>query len=1219
MREYAHQYLQPHQQGDVYAHAPVLWDIANGDVGRLMKDEDPRAQVSALTGSDVPPPADTTRPYDQPGGLRRPLLQHQEDLELLLPRNLDGSFQRMPDLLLPSGEVAPWVRAINDGGPQADPTRGQNCVDCTLSFRETWGHARARVAAPRTFDGYANGDVNQVLFGELDGTGRTEDVTGGRYQGLTGDLRNVPPDQARQAVQDAYDAIAKKLLDSGSGAHAFIVTDWAGQGAHQWMAVNQNGKILWVDPQIGLAQDTPPYHYSEEGGQPGDVVGVHALVCGEDFAPTPLDGYPLSVYSNRPPTPEYLEAQQRTAQQETKPQPPHQAGSQQPDEAETPSGPLPGHASGQYWPQQPWAPYPQHQQPIAQFPQQAGQPAPPLPHATPAQSAPQQGWPPRPHAQQPVPQQHTQYAQYGHQPPVPSQHQAQPGPWQYGQQHAQAGPHSHPPQPVPHQVPWPGPHQPWPQSHAGTPQHGQPVPQHWQQLAPQRSHAPVPPQPGPQLVPHQYLQQPAPHQAVPQHWQQPLSPRTDQRAYPHAPAPPQPAPEAGPRQAQHPAPPHHGWAPPDAAPSDAPSAHPRPEEQAVQRDFQARYEPPAPPVHPQPAPEQPASDQAPPTDRTAEGGEPDVESFYLPVRDIELIRLLKDDRAIKGLFENGLEGLLKNLSEDKQREILSGLRTSWHEAETLIKKTYRDLAYVMVIQAPRNSEMAQALRALVEGRLPGGDPGFASAIKGESLRRVIRLERDYDTEHPPLREPRPTYGKKKRWLAEEDEPVKPNEPEYEYQHYTRKSYENPNFSLEQAKAEQPRAPHADGSASASQPPEPVSLARPRPSTDQRAHPAPAGAPTPTAFRGGPETPGSDRDSSRLEHHQTRSALAAPSHGHPPAPGSPPPPGSMPPPGSAVPPGGETPSSQSPVPKPENFSPELSGAFDRLPPKAQEQLVQLFERNGGRSVGVQRRLEGMAKGILGHAVPLGQIPTDTLVEILEQSAARDKANQPIPLSPDRAADRPLLEKVTDLQRQSERAWELWKEFEERHPGIPGTNDWARRLREQDKAIDEMRRDRREATAEKINGTRGNIAGIHAEIEAALKIPRLPADQLRELASRELRISEVSKKLRFGKFRSDADVIFVDESGRPIWVDTKDYPPFSSKSERWEKLGKQVENQIEIAKAEAVAGRRLPEVAFYFPKGVDPSVCQKLQEKGVIVIGEFRFYRGDGPGSEGGEME
>ncbi|WP_107249465.1 toxin glutamine deamidase domain-containing protein [Carbonactinospora thermoautotrophica] len=581
VREYAHQHLKPGEQGNIYAHAPVLWDIANGDVGRLMKDEDPRAQVSALTGSEVPPPADTTRPYDQPGGLRRPLLQHQEDLELLLPRNLDGSFQRMPDLLLPSGEVAPWVRAINDGGPQADPTRGQNCVDCTLSFRETWGHARARVAAPRTFDSYANGDVNRVLYGELDGTGRTEDVTGGRYQGLTGDLRNVPPDQARQAVQDAYDAIAKKLLDSGPGAHAFIVTDWAGQGAHQWMAVNQNGKILWVDPQIGLVQDTPPYHHSEKGGLPGDVVGVHAIVCGEDFAPSPLDGYPLSVYSNRPPTPEYLEAQQRTAQGQTGPQPPHQAGSRQPGEAEAPqpSGPLPGHAPGQYWPQQPWAPYPQHQQPVAQFPQQAGQPAPPLPQAAPYAGQPYAGQPAQPGPQQ---------GPWAPQPQTgPRPHaSAQPDPWGQGRPHlgqpdprtqpwAQSGPQPWPPAPGPQQAGQPAPPLPQAAPYAGQPYAGQPAqpgPQHaYQQPGPhaqygtQYAHQPGPPQhqaqPGPwqygqqqhaQAGSYAYPAQPGPfHQG--QSWQQarygdpappgpypPPRPMAWQDGQPHAPAQPDP-------------------------------------------------------------------------------------------------------------------------------------------------------------------------------------------------------------------------------------------------------------------------------------------------------------------------------------------------------------------------------------------------------------------------------------------------------------------------------------------------------------------------------------------------------------------------------------------------------------------------------------------------------------------------------------------------------
>ncbi|MCX9191563.1 hypothetical protein C3Y87_09075 [Carbonactinospora thermoautotrophica] len=1102
VREYAHQHLQPHEQRNVHAHRPDLWRFANQDVGRLMTDADAQAQVSALTGSDVPPPADTTRPYDRPGGLRRPLLQHQQDLERLVPRNPDGTFQRAPALMIKPGVPAPWLRAVNDGGPQADPTRGQNCVDCTISLFETFTRGRPRVSAPRTFDGYAKGDVRQVLNGEADGPGRTEDVTGGRYQRLFPGVANVPP---HQAVASAYDAIAQQLAQGGDGAFAFIITNWPDGGAHQWAAVNQGGKIVWVDPQLGIAQEHPPYPR---------VVSIDALVVSGNAVPMPIAGQPLSGYSARPPTPEYLAAQQQSSQQGSQPQVGPQYGYQQP------------------------APQPQpgpHQQPPQPGPQQYAQqqPAPwqrasqQLPHQGPwqQQGVPHQGHP----GPQPYPQQGQPYPQHGQPYPGPDAAQQvppQPGPW-YGApvppphaglvQHGQA-------QVLPHQGPWQQqgvPHQghPGPQPY---PQQGQPYPQQgWQ----------------PQMEPQHGYQQPHPRQGQPY----PTQPGPRQQAQPgpwqHGqPAPHQAVPRSDPRQAEPPAPPRQGWSAPDAQTS----APPRPEDQASQAsrsDFQALYEPPTHPAHPEPAPEPPTSEQAASEQATGrEDGKPDFESFYLPVRDGELLRLLREGKGAETLFRNGLEGLLGDLSEDKRQQVLSTLTTSYREAVTLIKQRFLPAAYIVEIRAPRDSEMAQALRALAEGRLAGGEPALAAAIGGESIKSVIKLERDSDTDYPPLHE-----------LTARPSPDGEYKPDYEYQRYVRTGVqENPNFSLERATTRWAGMP------------------------DQ---------PTPAA---------------------SEVAMPAQPAGRPPASGS------APPPGSAVPPGGETPGS---VAKPDNFSPALSNVFDRLPLRAQEQLVRLFEQNGGRSVGVERRLEGMARRILGQPVPLDQIPTDTLVEVLESTAAQERraqAEAPIPLSPDRAEDLPLLEQVTELKQEYGQAARLLDTFRQQHPDIPGLRDWERRLREQSETVDDMLGDRSKATEKRINGTRGNIAGIRAEIEAALAIPRLPAEQLRELAGQKLTISEVSKKLRCGTFRSDADVVFTDENGRSIWVDTKDYPPFGDQSSRWKSIEKQVDNQIKIAEAEEAAGRKRPEVAFYFPRGVDPSVCRKLQEKGVIVLGELRSY-------------
>ena len=165
--------------------APPVVDIsatfehANRDVGALALGAVETVGPSRLTGDDDPPPIDDSRPYGQPGGLRPPLALHQVDVERQMPREPDGAVTRTAD-----PRQGGWFRLLNDGGPAADATRGINCLDCTLSLFETWVHGRPRVSAPRTFDGYLDGDIRRPIRGEAGGPGRVEDVTGGRFQQL---------------------------------------------------------------------------------------------------------------------------------------------------------------------------------------------------------------------------------------------------------------------------------------------------------------------------------------------------------------------------------------------------------------------------------------------------------------------------------------------------------------------------------------------------------------------------------------------------------------------------------------------------------------------------------------------------------------------------------------------------------------------------------------------------------------------------------------------------------------------------------------------------------------------------------------------------------------------------------------------------------------------------------------------------------------------------
>ncbi|SCF38156.1 toxin glutamine deamidase domain-containing protein [Micromonospora marina] len=267
----------------------------NDDVADLAVGAVETADHSALTGHGHPEPIDRSRPYGRRGGLRPPLALHQTDLERQMPRNPDGSVTRTAD-----PRRGGWFRLANDGGPAADATRGINCLDCTLSLFETWVHGRPRVAAPRTFDGYLHGDVNRPVGGEADGPLRVEQTTGGRFQNLCRPDRPGVTGRDRQLLVDGgYRDLYAQLASGGHGSYAFLITSFEGGGSHAWVALNQDGTILFVDPQTGDVADRPIYHHS---GRPArsNVVGVDALVLGPDGRPMPLTGRPPGTYNVLP-------------------------------------------------------------------------------------------------------------------------------------------------------------------------------------------------------------------------------------------------------------------------------------------------------------------------------------------------------------------------------------------------------------------------------------------------------------------------------------------------------------------------------------------------------------------------------------------------------------------------------------------------------------------------------------------------------------------------------------------------------------------------------------------------------------------------------------------------------------------------------------------------------------------------------------------------------
>lgn len=268
----------------------------NDDVGNLADGGVQTGNISALTGTGHPPSIDTTRRYGERGGLRRPLALHQTDLERHMPRDENGKVVRTAD-----PREGRWFRLANDGGSRADPTRSINCLDCSLSFFDTWVHGRPRVSAPRTFDGYAAGNVSYPIDGEADGPGRVEDMTGGRFQQLCPDVRHLQPAAAQQVVHSAYAGLQNQLLAGGHGSYAFIVNTWEGGASHASVAVNQNGTVLYLDPQSGrISENTPLYAHSGVADD-GNVASFDALVLDGNADPMPLAGRPQGVFSARPP------------------------------------------------------------------------------------------------------------------------------------------------------------------------------------------------------------------------------------------------------------------------------------------------------------------------------------------------------------------------------------------------------------------------------------------------------------------------------------------------------------------------------------------------------------------------------------------------------------------------------------------------------------------------------------------------------------------------------------------------------------------------------------------------------------------------------------------------------------------------------------------------------------------------------------------------------
>jgi hypothetical protein len=81
-------------------------------------------------------------------------------------------------------------------------------------------------------------------------------------------------------VDAAFLNLANHLHNSGHGAFAFILTDLETGGCHAWAAVNQEGTILFLDPQLGVVSAEEPLYR--------ELVSMDALVVDGGGNPAPL-------------------------------------------------------------------------------------------------------------------------------------------------------------------------------------------------------------------------------------------------------------------------------------------------------------------------------------------------------------------------------------------------------------------------------------------------------------------------------------------------------------------------------------------------------------------------------------------------------------------------------------------------------------------------------------------------------------------------------------------------------------------------------------------------------------------------------------------------------------------------------------------------------------------------------------------------------------------
>ncbi len=241
------------------------------------------------------------------------------------------------------------------------------------------------------------------------------------------------------------------------------------------------------------------------------------------------------------------------------------------------------------------------------------------------------------------------------------------------------------------------------------------------------------------------------------------------------------------------------------------------------------------------------------------------------------------------------------------------------------------------------------------------------------------------------------------------------------------------------------------------------------------------------------------------------------------------------------------------------------------PDAIAEFDAMFERMSGDSAKMERALEGMEKS----------------GDLEGKLAERWRANQPAEPFGEGVAE------VGGLKAQAEALKAQVEGFRDANPDVAGVAEMLKAVKGELSVLEKLETGAKEATPERITGSKANLDAIQAELNTAMA---------------EHGVTGVNQQFS-GELNGETGLVEVDvisEHGTR-WTEVKNTEPFSTESNAWKggsgKQGLELQalELLEMAKQHPVEGT-VPDVVVEFPKGVGADVAAALEGMGIEVVGE-----------------